>query len=183
MLKSNIRKKFLKIRKLNFSENRKIKFNRIIKIINNFNKKKLILGGYYPVNFEIDCLQILSNLEKKKYEISLPVIKKNNQMDFYLYSFSDPLNLNKYGIPEPQPQKKNIVFPDILFVPMVAFDCNLLRLGYGGGYYDRYIEKLNKKKSFLSVGLAFDSQKMKKIPFDKFDKSLDIIITEKKIYK
>ena len=66
MLKSNIRKKFLKIRKLNFSENRKIKFNRIIKIINNFNKKKLILGGYYPVNFEIDCLQILSNLKKKK---------------------------------------------------------------------------------------------------------------------
>ena len=85
--------------------------------------------------------------------------------------------------PEPEPQKKNIVFPDILFVPMVAFDCNLLRLGYGGGYYDRYIEKINKKKSFLSVGLAFDSQKMKKIPFDKFDKSLDIIITEKKIYK
>ena len=65
-------------------------------------------------------------------------------MDYYTWSFSNILNINKYGIPEPE--KKRLVYPDILIVPMVAFDERLYRLGYGGGYYDRYIEKISLKK-------------------------------------
>ena len=60
-------------------------------------------------------------------------------MDFYKWSFQEPLNINQYGIPEPNP--KILVYPDILLVPLVAFDENLNRLGYGGGYYDRLIGK------------------------------------------
>ena len=85
--------------------------------------------------------------KKKKFNISLPIIKKNFQMDFYSWSFSQPLKINKYGIPEPE--KKNIVYPDVLLIPLVAFDKNLNRLGYGGGYYDRLIEKLSKKKNII----------------------------------
>ena len=79
--------------------------------------------------------------------------------------------------------KKKLVYPDVLLVPIVAFDYRKFRLGYGGGYYDRYIARLKKIKNFLSIGLAFDFQKVEKIKVNKFDEKLDIIITNKKIYK
>ena len=102
-------------------------------------------------------------------------------MEFYKYSFKDQLYLNKYGIPEPK--KNKIVYPDFLFVPLVGFDHRLYRLGYGGGYYDRYLNKLEKTKNFISIGLAFSFQKIKIIPTNKHDKKLDIIMTEKDIIK
>ena len=181
MSKSTIRKNILNVRKLLFDERKKIDFKCLLKVINKYTKKKKpSIGGYYPINYEIDCLEILNKLEKKKFNISLPVIKNDNLMDFYSYSFKNPLHLNKYGIPEPN--SKKIIFPDIILVPMVAFDQNLFRLGFGGGYYDRYIEKINKKKTFLTIGLAFECQRLKKIPTDKFDKSLHVIITESNIF-
>ena len=143
MLKSKLRKKILKIRE-NSNKNTQIDFSQIIKIIKKEKITKKNIGGYYPVNFEVDDLELLKKFEKNRFNISLPVIKKNFQMDFYKWSFSDPLKINKYGIPEPE--IKNIVIPDIIFIPLVAFDKNLNRLGYGGGYYDRLIKKLSKKK-------------------------------------
>ena len=68
---------------------------------------------------------------------------------------------------------------DIIFVPIVAFDNRLYRIGYGGGYYDRYIQKLSNKKKLFKVGIAHSCQKINKIPINKYDKKLDIIITEK----
>ena len=144
MLKSKLRKKILKIRKKINKKNIHIDFNQIIKILKKEKINKKYIGGYYPVNFEVDDLKLLKKFEKNKFKISLPVIKKNFQMDFHKWSFSDPLKVNKYGIPEPE--TKNIVYPDILLIPLVAFDKNLNRLGYGGGYYDRLIKKLSKKK-------------------------------------
>ena len=102
-------------------------------------------------------------------------------MDFYKWSFSDPLKVNKYGIPEPE--TKNIVYPDVLLVPLVAFDKNLNRLGYGGGYYDRLIKKLSKKKKIIKIGLALSVQKINKVPINVFDQKLDYIVTNKYILK
>ena len=82
-------------------------------------------------------------------------------MDFYKWSFSDPLKINKYGIPEPE--KSKIVYPDILLIPLVAFDKNLNRLGYGGGYYDRLIEKIEKKKKNYKNRFSFFIQKIDKV--------------------
>ena len=65
---------------------------------------------------------------------------------------------------------------------MVAFDNKLNRLGYGGGYYDRFLKK-NEQKNILKVGLAITCQQVKKIPANSFDKKMDYIITEKKIFK
>ena len=150
MLKSKLRSKLIKLRKLKFNKNFKINFQKIKNLIHKSNLKKPIIGGYYPVNYEIDCLEILENLEKQKFRICLPKIKKNNLMNFYEYSFKDPLAINKYGIPETI--SKNIIIPDILLVPLLGFDKKRFRLGYGGGYYDRYIDKFeNKKKYILSV--------------------------------
>ena len=181
MLKSKLRKKILKIREKNNKKNIQISFNQIIKILKREKISKKIIGGYYPVNFEIDDLKLLEKFEKKNFNISLPVVKKNFQMDFYQWSFSDPLKINKYGIPEPE--KKKIVYPDVLLIPLVAFDKNLNRLGYGGGYYDRLIEELSKKKNIIKIGLAFSIQKIDKVPINVYDQKLDYIVTNKYIIK
>ena len=181
MLKSKLRKKILKIRQKFNTKNIQLNFSQIIKILKKEKISNKIIGGYYPVNFEIDDLVLLKNFNKNKFDISLPVIKKNFQMDFYSWSFFEPLKINKYGIPEPE--KENIVYPDVLLIPLVAFDKNLNRLGYGGGYYDRLIQKLSKKKNIIKIGLAFSVQEIDKVPINKYDQKLDYIVTNKNIIK
>jgi len=146
VLKSKLRKKVLKIRKVANKNNLKIDFNKVFSLIKKNYLIKKSIGGYFPVNYEVDDLEILKEFAKKNYQISLPVIKKNFNMDFYKWSFDDPLKINQYGIPEPN--SKKLIYPDVILVPLVAFDSNLNRLGYGGGYYDRVIKKLSKKKKF-----------------------------------
>jgi len=181
VLKSKLRNKILKIREKNNKNNIQFDFDQIIKIIKKEKIIKKIVGGYYPINFEVDDLRLLKRFEESKFNISLPVIKKNFKMNFYKWSFSDPLKINKYGIPEPEP--KNIVYPNILLVPLVAFDKNLNRLGYGSGYYDRLIKKISKKKKIIKIGLALSIQKIDKVPINVYDQKLDYIITNKYIIK
>ena len=181
MLKSKLRREILKVRQKFNTKNIQINFNQIIKILKKEKITNKIIGGYYPVNFEIDSLTLLKKFKKKKFNISLPVIKKNFQMDFHSWSFSEPLKINKYGIPEPE--NKNIVYPDVLLIPLLAFDKNLNRLGYGGGYYDRLIKKLSKKKRIIKIGLAFSFQKIDKVPINVYDQKLDYIVTNKYIVK
>ena len=179
MLKSKLRKKVLKIRKVANKNNLKIDFNKVFSLIKKNYLIKKSIGGYFPVNYEVDDLEILKEFAKKNYQISLPVIKKNFNMDFYKWSFDDPLKINQYGIPEPN--SKKLIYPDVILVPLVAFDNNLNRLGYGGGYYDRVIKKLSKTKKILKIGLAFSIQKINSVPVTKYDKKLDYIITDKYI--
>ena len=181
MIKSKIRSKVLKIRKNNINKNFEIKSSRILNFLKTHNYNFKNLGGYYPTNYEIDDLNILEFFEKKNYNILLPIIKKNNQMEFFKWSKNDPLKINKYGIPEPVPSK--LYYPDILLVPLVGYDNDLNRLGYGGGFYDRYIEKIEKRKKIVKIGLAFSYQKIKSVPINKYDKRLDFIVTEKEILK
>ena len=181
MLKSKLREKIFKIREKNKKKHLYIRFDQIIKILKKEKITKKIVGGYYPINFEVDDLKLLEKFEKKNFNISLPVVKKNFQMDFYQWSFSDPLIINKYGIPEPE--TKNIVYPDVLLIPLVAFDKELNRLGYGGGYYDRLIKRLSKKKKIIKIGLAFPFQKIDQVPINVYDQKLDYIVTNKNILK
>jgi len=175
--KPEIRKKIEKLRKINYSKNIQIDFKSIIKILKKKKNTKKIIGGYYSYNYEANVMPILEKFEKKKYIISLPKIGKNFSMDFFPWSIHDPLNINKYGIPEPITNK--IINPDILLVPLVAYDKNFNRIGYGGGFYDRYIKKIKKLKKVLTIGIAFSYQRVKKIPIEKNDIRLDFIITEK----
>ena len=86
------------------------------------------------------------------------------------------------NIKEPVSTSK-ILIPDLLFIPCLAFDSYGYRLGYGGGYYDKTLSHLKKnKKNFLSVGYAFDAQKVQEVPKENFDIKLDYVITEKEIY-
>jgi len=100
-------------------------------------------------------------------------------MDFFQWSSDEPLTINKYGIPEPISNK--VMYPDILLVPIVAFDKNLNRIGYGGGFYDRYIKRVKKKnKNIITIGLAYSFQKIKKIKISNNDMKLNFILTDKK---
>ena len=179
MSKEKLRKRLINLRKIKF-RNKTINISQFNRILKKFNLKNNInIGGYYPINSEIGCLDILEKLELNNFKISLPVIKKNNNMDFYEWSFQNSLKVSILGIPEPYMIKK--VIPDVLIVPLVGFDKNKFRLGYGGGYYDRYISKLLKSKKVFTIGFAFSFQKIKKIPISKFDQKLDFILTNNKI--
>ena len=177
MNKSQIRKKILKIRKQKKIKKFIFNFDLILNILKRKKVSGKIIGGYYPYNYEIDILQILEKFEKKKFIITLPKIRKNSQMNFYQWSINDPLVINEFGIPEPI--SKMVKHPDVLLVPLVAFDKNFNRIGYGGGFYDRYIKKIKKKKKVLTIGFAYSFQKVKKIPTNKHDIRLDFIITNK----
>ena len=179
MNKSKIRSKILNLRKKNSYKKLKLNPEKIFLFIKKKKIKFKNIGGYYPCNHEIDDLEILNFLRNKKINISLPIIKENKQMDFFEWKNKDPLRINKYGIAEPILAKK--IYPDIILVPLVAYDDDLNRLGYGGGFYDRYLEKIAKIKKIMIIGLGFSYQKLKKIPTYNHDKKLDLIITEKKI--
>ena len=179
MNKSEIRKKILKTRKQNISNNFVLNYKHILDILKKNKGYGKVIGGYYPYNYEANPIEILKKFEKKNYQISLPKIKKNFQMNFFQWSINDPLSINKYGIPEPTSNKT--VYPRILLVPLVAFDRNLNRIGYGGGFYDRYIDKMKKNKKILTIGLAYSFQKVKKVPVNKYDFKLDHIVTNKGI--
>ena len=179
MNKSKLRRKILNLRKKKSYKKLRLNPGRIFRF---FKKNKINIknvGGYYPSNHEIDDLDVLNFLRNKKSNISLPIIRENNQMDFFEWTNQDPCKINKYGIVEPISANK--IYPDVIFVPLVAYDDDLNRLGYGGGFYDRYLEKIDKIKKIWKIGLGFSYQKLKKIPINEHDKKLDLIITEKKI--
>ncbi len=179
MSKKLLRKKLIFIRKKKFKNFENIE-TKILDIIKDLKFKIKTIGGYYPINYELDCLPVLKKLVEKNFSISLPVIGASNQMNFFNWSLDTYLKVNSMGIPEPV--SKTIVYPDLILVPLVGFDKNKFRLGYGGGYYDRHLEKISKFKKFKTIGLSFSFQEVKKLPVNKFDKKLDFIITENKIY-
>ena len=180
MLKKHIRKRIIKVREIKNKNNLKVKFSLLHEEIKKKFFKNKIVGSYYPVNFEADTSQVMKMFKQKGYKLSLPVISSKYDMNFYSWNLNDPLYVNKYGIPEPKSKIK--VIPSILLIPMVAYDKRLNRLGYGGGYYDRFLEKY-EKKNILKFGLAITCQEVKKLPINNFDKKMDYILTEKKLYK
>ena len=180
--KSYLRKKFLTQRKKKYLQANKFNFNILFKLIKrHFSKKKIIIAGYYPSNYEVDILNFLKNASKKKFKIVLPVIQSSNTMSFKSWIFEEPLYVNKFGILEPKKSSKDII-PDLIMVPLVAFDNRLNRIGYGKGYYDRSLKKISKiKKNVISLGIAYSFQKCKKIPTNEYDFKLDYIFTERGI--
>ena len=180
MKKSQIRKIILKKRS-NFNfKNKKIYYLNLVKLIKTLSKDKKI-GLYYPIGSEVSTIEIIQFLKKKNYTITLPVLEKNSKMSFYEWNEKNPLKINNFGIPEPFKLRK--ITPSILVIPIVAFDSQLNRLGYGGGFYDRFIDKLEKKRKILKIGLALSCQKINKVPTNRFDKKMNYIFTENKVYK
>ena len=180
--KISLRKKFLLQRKKRDVISNKFSFNLLFKLIKKHFKKRVInIAAYYPVDNEVNILSFFEKTTHKKFKILLPVIKSPKVMNFKSWAFNEPLYVNSFGILEPKKTNKNLT-PDVILVPLVAFDKKLNRIGYGRGYYDRKLRKLKKiNKNVISIGLAYSFQRCPSIPTNKYDFKLDYIFTERGI--
>ena len=180
--KSYLRNRFLKKRKKKYLSSKKFNFSIIFKLIKKyFKNKKIIIGGYYPSYYEVDILNFLNEASKKNFRITLPTVTSSTSMNFKKWTPNDPLYVSKFGILEPKNTKKEFI-PDLIVVPLVAFDSQLNRIGYGKGYYDRKLKKIKKiKRNIVCLGAAYFFQKCKCIPIKKHDFKLDYIFTERGI--
>ena len=139
---------------------------------------------YYPINNEITPFGFTKYFKERKIVMSMPVVDiKKKSMLFRKWSPKDDLAIGPLGNLEPT-HEKEIILPQIMIVPMLMFDREFIRLGYGGGYYDKSIIKLKKyfqKENFFftTVGLAYSAQEFNKLPREKHDMNLDYIVTEK----
>ena len=179
--KEKLRKKFIALRKKNYFDSEEIFFKPLINLI--LKKKRSKISLYYPSNFEFSTIKLFEILSRKRRNTTLlPVICQNMSMKFIKWKFYDPLQVNKFGFLEPKINQKKII-PDLILVPIVAFDKFKNRLGYGKGYYDRILRQyISKNPNIITIGLAFSFQKYKKIPTSKFDVKLNYILTEKGLY-
>ncbi|MBA1340484.1 MAG: 5-formyltetrahydrofolate cyclo-ligase [Pelagibacterales bacterium] len=181
--KELLREKFFYVRKKKYLEVNKSFFLRLNKLIEKIKKKKINLSFYYPSNYEVNTLNLFKVLNLNKINTLLPVIVGKNKMKFIKWTLKDPLKVNKYGMLEPFNTKKYII-PHVALVPLLAFDKNNHRLGYGKGYYDNFLTKyLKSNKNILTIGIAFSFQKYNKLPSSNFDVKLNYILTEKSIQK
>lgn len=177
-LKKTIRKKMRNTRKREILQNNS-SYTAARFFFNNVDLKKIkVIGLYWPILYEIDTRPLIKSLSIRKKVLALPSIEKN-VMIFKKWKINEPLFLNAEKFYVPKSDAMQIV-PDILLVPLLAFDTYGNRLGYGKGYYDKFYEN-NKKCSYYGYG--FDAQFYEKLPCEKHDMKLDYVITEKKIYK
>ena len=181
--KNSVRKKYYFLRKKKYYEISKDFFIPFVDLIKEkIRKKRFKLALYYPSSFEVNVLKLLEFNYISHQNLLLPIIEKNNSMNFFSWKKNGALRVNKYGMLEPIKAKQDI--PDVMIVPLLAFDRYKYRLGYGKGYYDRYLNKYLKKfRNILTVGVAFSFQKYHKLTIKNKDVKLNYILTEKGIYQ
>ena len=182
------------------AKKKRTKFNFGLNAKNNLKKKiclclsKIFLTNkniqtaslYFPINNEIPPFDFINYLQKKEITLSLPVIDtKNKFINFKKWDPKDQLIQGPFGTLEPS-KTELCILPQILVVPMLLFDREFNRLGYGGGYYDKSINILKnyfkkEKKIFITIGLAYSIQEEKKLPRENHDIKMDYIITENEV--
>lgn len=139
------------------------------------------VAAYFPLEAELDCLPILEKLLEMNIETFIPVIRgEGRTMVFGRWQYGDPVEFYKDYIPVPFGTVKCDV-PDIILAPVLGFDKNRNRLGYGGGYYDRAIAGLKSEKNVKFIGLGYSFQELNAVPSEPHDVPLDMMITDKGI--
>ena len=141
---------------------------------------------YLPVNGEVDTWPLFENCMRRGCEVFLPCCRKKEPgcMDFFQVTGKDQLVPGAYNIPEPDPDQCRLMQrpdADIVLVPGVGFDRHGFRIGYGGGYYDRFFARHPMDKALI-IGLAFACQIMDHLPHDPWDKPVDMVVTEEEIF-
>lgn len=136
------------------------------------------VSGYCAFGSEADCMPLFERLGGEGHATCLPVIETRfAPLVFRRWAPGEPLEQGRHGILVP-PAAAAVVEPDVLLVPLLAFDRSGVRLGYGGGYYDRTIEGLRKRRMAIAVGLAYGAQEMDGLPAEPFDQRLDWVLSE-----
>jgi len=141
-----------------------------------------IVSGYSPIRSEIDPVPLMRMLAAKGVRLALPaVMARGKTLAFRKWSPDDRLMMGPLGILEPSPAAAEIV-PDIVLVPLAAFDPTGHRIGYGAGHYDYTLAHLRKMKAITAIGVAFAVQQIKAVPALPHDVALDYVLTEKKVF-
>ena len=141
-----------------------------------------IVSGYSPIRSEIDPLPLMEKLAKHGARLALPTVTaRGKSLIFRSYNVGDRLTLGILGIPEPSPAAAEVV-PDIMLVPLAAFDATGHRIGYGAGYYDYSFAHLRRHKPVIGIGLAFAAQEIVSVPALSHDVPLDYVLTEKRVF-
>jgi 5-formyltetrahydrofolate cyclo-ligase len=139
-----------------------------------------IVAGYSPIRSECDPVPLMRSLAGKGAQLALPVIDgKDKPLSFSEWRQGGHLVAGPFGILQPRTDAIS-VDPDIILVPLAAFDRDLRRIGYGAGYYDRTLAALRQQRRVVvAVGIAFAAQEVAKIPLDEHDEGLDLVLTER----
>ncbi len=137
-----------------------------------------VVSGFSPLKSEISPLPLLRRLADAGVQLALPVVVgRGRPLIMRAWSFGAPLNSGVWGIREPTADARQ-VFPDILIVPLLAFDRTGHRIGYGAGYYDMTIARLRAMKQVVAIGIAFAAQEIAAVPATPRDARLDLVLTE-----
>ena len=136
------------------------------------------VSAFIPFGFEIDTRPLLLKLARAGFATCVPVVvKPATPLQFRTWVPGDETVPGRWNIPVP-PETKATVEPDVLLVPLMAFDARGYRLGYGGGFYDRTLERLRNMKPVIAIGVAYSAQQVDEVVRGEHDQPLDWILTE-----
>jgi 5-formyltetrahydrofolate cyclo-ligase len=139
------------------------------------------IAGYWPMRSEMDVRPLLAALADTGREVALPVVLNLGQaLEFRRWRPGAVLAAGRFGTAHPPPPAR-IVEPDVVLVPLLAFDDRHHRLGYGAGFYDRTLARLRARKKLLAVGVAYSAQHVAEVPVGSLDAALDLVLTERGI--
>jgi 5-formyltetrahydrofolate cyclo-ligase len=141
----------------------------------------VIVSGFSPMKTEINPIPLMRKLADAGAQLALPAIAgRGKPLGMRAWKFGDPLKAGQWGIREPVPEAPEVA-PDILIVPLAAFDRVGHRIGYGAGYYDMTINALRAKKNITAIGIAFAAQEIPQVPTTERDARLDLVLTEREV--
>jgi 5-formyltetrahydrofolate cyclo-ligase len=138
--------------------------------------KGAIVAGYAAVRGEADPFPLMAALANRGHALCLPQTR-GESLVFRAWKPGDPLVVGRFNIPEPD-EKVRERRPDLVLVPLLAFDSAGHRLGYGAGYYDRYLREARAKRTIKAIGIAYAGQEMNALPHDETDEVLDAVVTD-----
>ena len=140
-----------------------------------------IVSGFMPMRSEINPLPLMKMLADAGAQLALPVTGRRGQpLMIRAWRWGEPLAAGVWGIREPKPEAPQ-VDPDVVLVPLLAFDRAGARLGYGGGYYDLTLARLRSRKPVMAVGVAYAIQEIEQVPTTPRDAVLDLVLTEREV--
>jgi 5-formyltetrahydrofolate cyclo-ligase len=140
-----------------------------------------VVAGYSPIRSEFSPLPLMRKLAAMGAKLALPVVvARGRPLAMRLWDFGHPLARGVWGIRQPLPEAPEVE-PDILLVPLAAFDRRGHRIGYGAGYYDMTINALRATKPVVAVGTAFATQEVPEVPVTPRDARLDLVLTEREV--
>jgi 5-formyltetrahydrofolate cyclo-ligase len=140
-----------------------------------------VVAGFSPMKTEINPIPLLRRFAAAGAALALPVVAGRGQaLIMRAWAFGEPLVAGVWGIRQPPPEAPE-VFPDVLIVPLAAFDRAGQRIGYGAGYYDMTIHRLRAIKPVTAIGLAFAAQEIPQVPATPRDAPLDLVLTEHEV--